>query len=49
MADESVPGSGPKCQCESLERAARRPDSPIKFDAEMNEYYVAYRTVDGEA
>jgi hypothetical protein len=42
MAGEFVPGGGPKCQCGSLEREAQKPNSPIKFDAEMNEYYISY-------
>ena|SRR5215813_158235 len=42
MADEFKPGSGPKCRCGSLDREARKPDSPIKFDTEMNEYYISY-------
>ncbi|MCI0390560.1 MAG: hypothetical protein MOB07_17585 [Acidobacteria bacterium] len=48
MADEFAPGSGPKCQCGFLEREARRPDSPIRFDVEMNEYYFSYFNDGGE-
>lgn len=40
--DEFKPGSGPKCQCGSLEREARTPGSPIEFDAELNEYNFSY-------
>jgi hypothetical protein len=48
MADKFSPGSGPKCDCGFLEREARRPDSPIRFDAEMNEYYFSYFNDSGE-
>jgi len=42
MDDVLRPSSGPKCHCGILEREGRTPDSPIKFDAEMNEYYIFY-------
>lgn len=48
MDDDFVPGSGPKCQCGFLEGMARKPDSPIKFDVEMNEYYFSYFDGGGE-
>src|SRR6266545_3043282 len=36
------------CQCESLEREANHPDSPIRFDPKLNEYHFIYRTSTGE-
>jgi len=38
------------CKCGFLEKQANHPDSPIRFDAKLNEYHFIYRTsTDGEA
>ena len=38
------------CKCGFLERNAGDPDSPIRFDAQMNEYHFVYATsMGGEA
>lgn len=36
------------CKCGFLEREANHPDSPIRFDAKLNEYHFIYRESDGE-
>ncbi len=35
------------CKCGYLERQANRPDSPIQFDAALNEYHFLYLTSTG--
>jgi hypothetical protein len=32
------------CKCGYLDRQANHPDSPIRFDAELNEYHFIHRT-----
>lgn len=31
-----------KCDCGFLERASEKPNSPIRYDPEMNEYHIVY-------
>jgi hypothetical protein len=39
-----------RCKCGFLERHAGEPDSPIRFDAQMNEYHFVYPgSMGGEA
>lgn len=35
------------CKCGFLERQANHPDSPIRFDAKLNEYHFIHRTNEG--
>ena len=35
------------CKCGYLQRQANHPDSPIRFDAELNEYHFTHRTSTG--
>lgn len=38
------------CKCGFLERQANHPDSPIRFDSELNEYHFIHRTsISGES
>jgi hypothetical protein len=38
------------CKCGFLEREANQPDSPIRFDAKLNEYHFVHRmSTGGEA
>jgi hypothetical protein len=37
-----------QCKCGFLEREADHPDSPIRFDARLNEYHIVHRISTGE-
>src|SRR5579864_1821424 len=36
------------CKCGFLERQANHPDSPVRFDAKLNEYHFIHRMSTGE-